>query len=196
MIGMDDEQQVQGLGHNRIHRVWFGRHRKHHAEKIGAIVQRVIGIDKGLSDGFLVGIGCDGRDFGKETMSGYFDLLRVGWVVAVLVKRRKRADHGRQDGHGVSVLGKPVVKTFHVFVQERVAGDGVCKSLILVLGGQITVNQEVGGLQKIRVFGQLLNGNAAVSKNSLVPFDKRDPAGTGGGIHVPGVKGGESRSGA
>ena len=193
---MEDEQQVQGLAHNGIHRVWLGRHREHHAEKIGTIVQRVVGIDKGLPDRFLIGIGGDGRDFGKETMSGQLDLLRVGRVVAVLVKRRKRADHGRQNRHGVCILGEPVVKTFHVFVQQRVPGDGICESPIFRLGGQVAVHQEVGGLQKIRLFGQLLNGNPPVSKNPPVSVDKRHAAGTGGGIHVPRVKGGETRLGA
>ena len=46
------------------------------------------------------------------------------------------------------------------------------------------------------MFGQLLNGNPAVAKNPFVSVQKRDAAGTGGGIHVPRVKGGESRLGA
>ncbi len=135
MIGMEDEQQVRRFGHNGIHRVWLGGNRKHHAEKIGTIVQRIIGIDKGLPDRLLIGIGGDGWDFDKKTVSGELDLLRIGRVVAVLIKHRKRAGHSRQNGHGVRIFREPIVKTFHVFVQQRVPGDGVRQYLILVLGG-------------------------------------------------------------
>ena len=70
MIGMENTQQVQRFRHNGIHRVWLGGNREHHAEKIGTIVQRIIGIDKGLPDRLLIGIGGDGRDFGKEAVGG------------------------------------------------------------------------------------------------------------------------------
>ena len=70
MIGMENTQQVQRFRHNGIQRVWLGGYREHHAEEIGTIIQRVIGIDKGLPDRFLIGIRGDGWDFGKEPVGG------------------------------------------------------------------------------------------------------------------------------
>ncbi len=63
---MQDQQQVQGVDDDRIRLVLPGRHREHHAQEIGAVGERVVGIDERLADGFLVREGCQGPDLGDQ----------------------------------------------------------------------------------------------------------------------------------
>lgn len=61
MIGMHDQEQVKSFDEIWVGDILFAGDREHHVEKVLAVIQRVVGIDKGLTKRFLVAVGCDRR---------------------------------------------------------------------------------------------------------------------------------------
>ena len=76
VICVQNQEHVQGLHEDRIDFVIFRRDRKHHVQEVRTVGQIVFGINLGLSDGFLVGIGGDCSHFGQQP-----DNVDVGIIV-------------------------------------------------------------------------------------------------------------------
>ena len=57
------------------------------------------------------------------------------------------------------------------------------------VGGEISLDKEIGHLEEVRFFCQLLNWNASVLKDSFSSVDEGDLGGTGHGVCVPWVIG-------
>ncbi len=66
MVGMKNQQHVEGFEQDRRCGVVLGRHGVHHMEEITRITQVVAGVDVGLADRLLVGEGGDGLQLGDE----------------------------------------------------------------------------------------------------------------------------------
>ena len=79
------------------------------------------------------------------------------------------------------------MKLLDVLVHERVVGDLVHPGLVLRLGRQLAVDQQVGDLEEVRLLGQLLDRVAAVLQDALVAVDEGDRAAAGGGVDEAGV---------
>jgi hypothetical protein len=54
-------------------------------------------------------------------------------------------------------------------MEHRVVGDAVFEIEILLLVGQVAVKQEMAGFEEIALFGDLVDGIAAIEKNTLGP---------------------------
>ena len=61
VVRVENEQQVEGLGGNRIDFVRLRRHRKQHVQQILAVRQVIARIDERLTDRLFVGGRGDGR---------------------------------------------------------------------------------------------------------------------------------------
>ena len=69
------------------------------------------------------------------------------------------------------VIAEAFDELLQVLVDEGVIGDAEHPLVKLSLRRQLTVQQQVGDLEKGRVLGQLLDGIAAVLENALVAVD-------------------------
>src|SRR3546814_10425403 len=97
MVGMQDEDQVECLGDDRVDLVFLGRDGEAHAQEIRRIVEFVARIDEGLAGRILVGHRGDRRHLRDQAIRGD---LAVPWLVdvgAVVVEGRTgpadAADH-------------------------------------------------------------------------------------------------------
>ena len=59
-------------------------------------------------------------------------------------------------------------------MHHGVARDAIVKILLLRLGRQFAVEQQVAGFQEVAVFGQLLDRIAAVQQDAFVAIDIGD----------------------
>jgi hypothetical protein len=109
-------------------------------------------------------------------MSRNLPLSRIVDVDRVLVEGGQRPDRARHYGHWMGVPPEALEEAVELGVQHGVVGDHVLE--FGELGGrrQFAMQQEVADLQEARLFGQLLDGIAAVEQDALVAIDKRDLA--------------------
>ena len=93
VIGVQNEQQVEGLGGYPAHRVWHRRDGKEHVEQIAAIVEAILRIHERLAERVLVG---SRRDRGKlcdDPMRKRVTVVRISNVGAVVIEGRHRGDY-------------------------------------------------------------------------------------------------------
>ena len=63
-----------------------------------------------------------------------------------------------------------------VLVQHRVEGDLANPGLELRLGRQFAEQDQVGGFEEVALFGELLDGVAAIEQDALVAVDEGNGA--------------------
>src|SRR5262245_39872400 len=93
------------------------------------------------------------------------------------------------------VARKAVVKQPHVFVQHRVAANIIAELLQLFGGRQLPIDQQVRYLDKIALWGKLLDGVAPIAKDAGLTIEKRDGARRSASVHVAFVERDVSRFG-
>ena len=197
MVGVKNEEQVQGLGHVRVHLIVLGGNSEHHLEEVLRVTELVLGVDEGMADGLLVRVGGDGGELAQQAEDGEVEVLAAGGLArGVLIEGRERADGRGQGRHRMRVAGKAFVEVLHVLVQHRVAGDVRGERLELLLIGQPAVDQKVAGLHEGRMLGELLDGDAAVAQDAFLSIEKSDRAEAGAGVHVAVVERDVPRLGA
>ena len=76
VVGVEDEEHVECFYEHGVDFVLFRRDGEHHVQEVSAVGEFVSGVDSGLADGFFVGVGGDGADFGEES-----DDVDVGAIV-------------------------------------------------------------------------------------------------------------------
>ena len=111
-----------------------------------------------------------------------------------MIKGGQSADNAAHDGHRVRVAAEAVEKGADLFMHHGVALDRADEGLFLLSGRELPVQQQVARLEVITVFGQLIDGVAAVQQYALATIDIGDLrlTGSGGdeprivGEHVPG----------
>ena len=80
MVGVQNEQQVECLGLDRIDFVGFRRHGEHHLQEVLGVVQIVPRIHERLPDAELVSSGRDGRQLGDDAMREDVPMLGIGSI--------------------------------------------------------------------------------------------------------------------
>jgi hypothetical protein len=86
----------------------------------------------------------------------------------------------------------PVDEALDVLVHEGVHGDLVRPVRVLRAGRQLTVDEQVRGLQEVAPLRQLLDGIAAVEEDPPLAVDVGDPADARRGVEEGGVVGEEA----
>ena len=176
VIGMQDEQQVERPGRDGIDLVGFGRYREHHVQKAIAVRQRILRVCTRPAHRMTIGCGRDGRHLRNQTFGGQLALFRFIDIELVVVERRHRADHTRQNRHGMGVVVKSLHERIELFMHHRVVGDIAVEPGELGLAWQFTVEQQVGHLKERGMLGQLLDRIATISQDALVTVDEGDVA--------------------
>ena len=115
-----------------------------------------------------------GRHLGDQADGGDLAVLRIVDVRAVVVEGRQSAHQAGQHSHGVRVTAEATQEELHLLVDHGVVGHAAGEVGLLGCVGQIAVQQQVAGFQEVAVFGQLLNGVAAVQQLALVTIDVGD----------------------
>ena len=76
-------------------------------------------------------------------------------------------------------------------MHERVIGDLVSPTVVLVLGRELAVGQQVSNLEVRRLLRELLDRIAAIPQNALVAVDEGNGTAARGGIDEAGVVNGK-----
>jgi hypothetical protein len=87
VVGMQNEDTVQGALQHRINLVLFTGCAKHHAQEIAGIAQFVARVHVGLPNAVLVGHSHQRRHLGNQSDGRHIAVLRVVDVGAVMVER-------------------------------------------------------------------------------------------------------------
>ncbi len=85
-----------------------------------------------------------------------------------MVECGHRADDADHDGHGVGVAAEAGKEPRHLFMQHGMVGYGVLKFAALCLVRQFAVEQQVAGLEKVAVFGQLVDRITTIEQGTFV----------------------------
>ncbi len=85
-----------------------------------------------------------------------------------------RADHAAHHRHRVRVAAEAGEEARHLLVHHGVAGDAVVEILLLRLGRQVAVEQQIAGLQEVAVLGELLDRVAAMQQDAFLAVDEGD----------------------
>ena len=193
VVGVQDEEHVEGLDQSRVGLELLLAHLEEHREEVGGVAEVVVGVDERLALRVAERPRAEGRHLRDHAHDLHVAVVRVADVAGVGVERRQRADRGHQHAHRVGVVAEAVHERLDVLVHERVVGDLVHPGVVLLLGGQRAVDEEVGHLEEVGLLRQLLDRVAAVLEDALVAVDERDGRAARGGVHEAGVIGGQTR---
>ena len=141
VVGVQDEQQVERLGGDRIDVVLLAGHREEHVQHVRAVVEIVARIDERLAERMLVGRRRDGRQLGDDAVREDLAVPRVMDVHRVVIERGHRRHHRRHHRHRVRVVMEAAEEPQQRLVDHRVIADAVLELLELRLARQIAVQQ-------------------------------------------------------
>ena len=177
MVGVEDEQDVEGPGQDGIGLEPRLGDLPEHGEEVGGEVERVVGVDEGHPDAEAVCGGGQRRHLGDQADDLLVPGLRVEDVLGVEIEGRQRRDGRDEHAHGVGVVVEALEEALaDVLMDERVVRDVVAPFGELLLIGQLALEEQVGHLQVGRVLGQLLDGIAPVAQDAGVAVEIRDGA--------------------
>lgn len=132
-------------------------------------------------DSVPVGVGCNRGDYAQEPvdllvsdLGGLVDVLAGKGRVGLRVEGGNSCQCGDQHAHWVGVVVEGLHHDADVVVEEGVGHDLPLPVLVLVLGGQLSVDQQEGDLKEVGLLCQLLNGDASVLKNAFVTVNEGD----------------------
>src|SRR5262245_52061227 len=74
----------------------------------------------------------------------------------------------------MGVASKALIEPAHLLVHHGVMGDTIVEVGLLGGSGKLAVEQEVAGLEKVAVLGQLLDRVSAIEQDALVAVDIGD----------------------
>ena len=174
MVGVEDEDAVEGPGQHRIDPVLLAGRGEHHVDEVLGIAQIVARIDEGLTDRVLVGPGGDGRHLGDHPVGGDHPVMRILDVQVLVVEGAERTHHGDHQGHGMGVAAEAPEQELHLLVEHGVVGDVVDELEPLGAVRQLAEQDQIGGLQEVALLRQLLDAVAAVEEDAGVTVDVGD----------------------
>ena len=194
MVGMQDEENVEGLGQNRVGFVVRLGDSPHHRKEVRGEVEAVVWVDERHTDTVAVCASSDGGHLGDQANDLLLTTFEVEDVLRVGVEGGKRSEGRNKDAHGVSVVVEALHEALaHVFVNERVVRDLVGPVGHLRFGGEFAVEEQIGNFEVGRLFGQLLDGVTAVAKDASAAIEFGDgtlgcSSGGEGGVVEPGAR--------
>ena len=174
VIGVQSENAVHGARQHRIGLIVLARHRKAHAQEVRGVIERVLRIDEGLADRIFVRHRGQRRHFGDHADRGDHALGRIGDVGGVVIECRQRADAADHHRHRMRVAAEALEEPAHLLVHHRVMDHAIVEIRLLPGGRQFAVKQQVTGLEKIAVLGQIVDRVAAIEQHALVTVDIGD----------------------
>jgi hypothetical protein len=91
-----------------------------------------------------------------------------------MVEGGERADHAAHHRHRVGIAAEAGIEACHLLVEHRVKRHAIVEIVLLRLGRQLAIEQQVAGLEEIAVLRQLLDRVAAIEQDTFVAVDKSD----------------------
>ena len=173
---MQDEQHLERTDERGIGLVVRLGHLEHHREEVLREAKVVVGIYIGKALAVSVRPSGNRRHLRDQPDRLLQTDLGIGDLRGLRIHRPKRSDDADEHPHWMRVVAEPLHQTLEVLVQERVVGDVVCEPGKRVAGRQLTVKQEIRGLQVRALERQLLDRVAAVPENPCVAVDERHGA--------------------
>ena len=177
VVGVEDEQHVEGPGQHRVGLVAGLGDLPHHRLEVLGEAEGVVRVDEGHALAEPVGAGGQRRHLGDQPGDllqpdlGVVDVLRLG------VEGGQAGHRGHQDAHRVGVVVEALEEPLaDVLVDERVGGDLVDPGVELVPVGQLAVDQQVGDLEVGGPLGQLLDRVAPVAQDAGLAVELGDGA--------------------
>ena len=194
MIGVQDQQRVQGAGHHGIHLVILGGQAEHHVQEILHVTELVVRVHVRVAKIVLVADRRQGGHFRDQAEHRAFHLLlRPVRILALRVEGAQRIDHRRQDPHRVRIAGEELEEALHVLVHQRVRTYVLLEFRQLFTVRQIAEKQQVGDFQERGFLGQLFDRVATVMQNALLSIEESDRALGGPSVLVTEVQRNEAR---
>ncbi len=175
VVGVQDEEEVDGAHDVVVEPVVLHRRGEHHGEEVRNVAQRVGRVDDRLADGLLVGDGRDGahlRDEVGEDLALRLPVEQLG----DRVEGGERGHRGGEDPHGVRPPRESQEEVQHVLVDQRALVQERRELLELALRGQLAVQQQVGDLGERRMLREILDRIPPVAEDAPLAVDERDPA--------------------
>src|ERR1700732_4263730 len=87
--------------------------------------------------------------------------------VVIVIEGRERSHARHQHGHRMGVAAQAAQEPGHLLVNHRVPGGSVVEVLLLDGGRQLTIEQEIAGLEEIAMLGDLLDRIAAIEQHTF-----------------------------
>ncbi len=188
MVGVEDEEDVEGAGEDGVGLEPGLGHLPEHGEEVGDEVERVVRVDERHAHAEPVGGRGQGRHFGDEADDLLVAGLGIEDVLGVEVEGGEGGHGGDEHPHRMGVVVEALQEPLsYVLVDERVVRHVVAPLVELRLVRQLALQQEIGHLQIGGVLGQLLNGIAPVAQDAGVPVEERDGTLAGRRRHEAGV---------
>ena len=91
-----------------------------------------------------------------------------------MIERRQRADAADHHRHRMGVAAEALKKPAHLLVDHGVMDHAIVEILLLRGGRQLAVEQQITGLEKVAVLGEVVDRIAAVKQDTFVAVDERD----------------------
>ena len=169
VVGVYNQQRVQRLFHDGVQVVGPGLAAEHHVQEVAAVAAFRFGVNEGFADACLVREGGDSADLGDKARGGQLESAGdVFVVVETGSEKANRVHDGTENAHGVGAGRHLTEKVQQVFVEQCVFGKQRAEMPQLLGVGQLAVNQEPCGFGEGGLFGQVLDGVAAVTENPLL----------------------------
>ncbi len=185
MVGVQDEDALQGLHQHGIGFIIIAGRGVHHAEKILHVAELVVRVHERHARAVLVTHRDDGGNLGNEPDRAQFAFLLRPDVQGIVIEGGERGDHADHDRHGMGVAPEAVEEIDDLFMHHGVHGDVVGKGFELLRRRQLAVHDEVADLQKPAILGELFDGITPIQQDALVAVDVGDRGtATGRGVEA------------
>ena len=195
MVGVQQQQQVDGLGERRIGLVRFGRQPEGHAQEVLHQRERIVRVEQRLADGRLVRVRRDGRQLRQQPDGRQLELIGIERVEGILVERGQRRNRRGENGHRMCVARERAEEALELLVEQRVPADAGGEFGELRGRRQFAVDQQVAHLQVGRTFRQLLDRISAVAEDAGIAVDVGDGRGGRSRVRVTRIERDEAGGG-
>ncbi len=172
VICVENEQQVERLGLDRVDLVRLGRHGEHHLQEVFRVIEVVLRIHERLAGTQLVGGGRDSRQLGDDPVREDIAVFRVMYVRRVVIVRGHGTDNGRQHRHWMSVVAKTLEEVQHALVKHGVRANRRIEFVEFARRRQLAVEQQVANLDEARMLGKLSDRVAPVHQDAFFAVDE------------------------
>ena len=173
VIGVEDEQDVEGAGQGGVGVEPGLGHLPHHRQEVGCEVEGVVGVDEGHAHREAVGGGGQGGHLGDEPDDLAATRVGIEDLLGVEVERRQRRHRRHEHPHGMGVVVEALQETLsYVLVDIGVVCDLVAPGVEVGGRRQLPVQEQVGDLEIVGMLGEFGDLVAAIAQDPGVPVDE------------------------
>ena len=189
VIGVQDEQQIHGLGGHRAELQRLARHFLHHVQEASDVFEIVLRIPDRPTDRVAIARGRDGRHLRDQADRRHAALFRIFEVEFVVIEAGHRTEHADQHRHRMGVMAEPEQEGAERLVHHCVMRDFMFELRGFLLVWQFAIHQQIRDFQEAGMLGQLFDRVTAIHQYAVVTIDIGDGGATRRGGHEARVVG-------